>query len=261
MEFDRDHSDLNELKEFEGDSSFIAQKTGLPGRVNRFKSKRRRRWFLQFLASGAILVVLGTIVLNMMDHLWRILREIAFRVLPDPIVEEIKKVEEEFVSEKNENDQSQYGVQENRLDHEEEYKEYLASLDLEVICPEDVIRPHRNIRNGVANELPPKRYWKRIKPTLAAVEAIQKELGVPLKMINSAYRSPAYNKQCSGAVRNSYHTKNLALDLVFACSPITAGKAAKKLRSQGVFKGGVGVYSSFIHIDTRGKNATWGKAC
>ena len=141
---------------------------------------------------------------------------------------------------------------------EDEYPEVLAGLELKHIRPEEVIRPHRNIRSGVQNELPPEKYWKRIKPTLELADALIAELGVPLKMINSAYRSPKYNAACPGAASKSYHTRNMALDLMFECCPKDAAKAAKKLRSRGEFKGGIGVYSSFIHIDTRGKNADWG---
>ena len=144
------------------------------------------------------------------------------------------------------------------LKDEDEYLKHLSTITLNHIKPEDVIRPHRNVLKGVKNRLPPKKYWKRINKTLLVADALCAELGVPLKAINSAYRSPAYNAKCPGAAKNSYHTKNMALDLMFECSPKVAGRAAKKLRGKGVFKGGIGVYSGFIHIDTRGRNANWG---
>ena len=74
------------------------------------------------------------------------------------------------------------------------YREYIDSLGLKNISASTLIRPHRNVLNGVKNELPPKRYWKRIKATLEVVDALQDELGVPLRMINSAYRSPKYQR-------------------------------------------------------------------
>ena len=31
----------------------------------------------------------------------------------------------------------------------------------------------------------------------------------------------------------------------------------QKMRAEGLFKGGLGKYSTFVHVDTRGYNATW----
>jgi len=51
--------------------------------------------------------------------------------------------------------------------------------------------------------------------------------------------------------------ENRALDLVFAGGPAEAAETAKELREEGFFRGGIGTYTSFVHIDTRGRNATW----
>jgi uncharacterized protein YcbK (DUF882 family) len=75
--------------------------------------------------------------------------------------------------------------------------------------------------------------------------------------IVSAYRSPAYNATCSGARRGSWHQANVALDVKFAASPSTVAGAARSLRSRGLFRGGVGRYGTFTHIDTRGRNVDW----
>ncbi|WP_075087948.1 D-Ala-D-Ala carboxypeptidase family metallohydrolase [Verrucomicrobium spinosum] len=76
--------------------------------------------------------------------------------------------------------------------------------------------------------------------------------------IASAYRSPAYNATCPGAAPQSFHLHNLALDLVYDCPPAKVAEAAHALRNRGFFRGGIGKYPSFTHIDTRGKNADWG---
>ncbi|MGY8640061.1 MAG: YcbK family protein [Verrucomicrobiales bacterium] len=125
--------------------------------------------------------------------------------------------------------------------------------------PHEVLRPHRNVRNGVANKLPPKTLWSHMAPTLRVDDKIRTRLGSQLNYINSAYRSPAYNAKCPGAASRSYHMQNCALDLMFGCGSETAFAMAKTLRSEGVFRGGIG-YSSFIHIDTRGHDSTWGQA-
>ena len=31
----------------------------------------------------------------------------------------------------------------------------------------------------------------------------------------------------------------------------------EKIRSDGVFRGGIGTYNTFVHVDTRGENANW----
>jgi Peptidase M15 len=245
-----------EIDRFEGDFSFLIE--GLPPnyQANLRKSVKRRRWLQQFGIASLTLVLLGTGILAMLDRAWQRLKIFAISQLPESIIEEV--MNQPVVDEAAPSEDTTYQVQRAKLANEDEYRDFIASLGLRHITPEAVIRPHRNQRKGVANEIPPQKYWEKIRPTLEAAEAIQDELGVPLRLINSAYRSPEYNAACAGSASNSYHTKNMALDLVFACSPREAAQAAKKLRSQGCFKGGIGVYASFIHIDTRGKNVDWG---
>ncbi len=144
------------------------------------------------------------------------------------------------------------------LPNSDAYAAFLNSLNLRYITAEEIIRPHRNVRSGVENHLPPEHMWKRLVPTLKIADQVRHELGSELVCINSAYRSPEYNAVCSGAASRSYHMRNCALDLIFAAGPEKAAETAMKLRESGAFKGGIGTYSGFIHIDTRGHNATWG---
>ena len=143
------------------------------------------------------------------------------------------------------------------LPGETDYRAYLSGLGLSFIAPHEVLAAHRRFRNGVANGLPPRKLWSRMVPTLKAADQLRERLGVKLKYIASAYRSPSYNAQCPGAAKRSFHMKNCALDLVYDCPPAFAMAEAKRMRKEGLFKGGLGVYSSFIHLDTRGWNATW----
>ncbi|WP_411827712.1 YcbK family protein [Luteolibacter sp. AS25] len=143
------------------------------------------------------------------------------------------------------------------LPNQLEYETYLKELELRYITPAEIFAAHRRSRNGVSNTLPPRDFWPHIAPTLAIADELRHRLGVPLTYITSAYRSPLYNKQCPGAAKFSQHTQNRALDLVFSCSPKIAFEESLKMRKERLFKGGVGLYSSFIHIDTRGHDATW----
>ena len=110
-----------------------------------------------------------------------------------------------------------------------------------------------------SNTDPDPRLYPNVVPLVNALDKIRSEIDAPIKLI-SVYRSPAYNRNIGGAT-SSRHMQFDAADFV-ALGP-TAGnsdrwqKIAKKLRANGEFQGGIGVYDSFVHIDTRGSNADW----
>jgi len=137
------------------------------------------------------------------------------------------------------------------------YGNYIKKLRLKNISINQVIAPHAKNRGRVYNSLPPRHMWKKVKPTLKAIDRLVSETKVPLKDIVSAYRSPRYNAACPGAKRGSYHQKNVACDIVLHTSPWRVTKAARRLRSAGVFRGGIGSYRGFTHVDTRGVNVDW----
>ncbi len=138
------------------------------------------------------------------------------------------------------------------------YANYIRSLGLRTITPRMVLAPHFKTRGGVVNDLPPRRMWKEIGPTLRVIERMVCEMDVPLECIISAYRSPSYNAAVHGKPR-SRHKVNQAVDVVFrGVSPCHVASVARHLRDRKcVFKGGIGTYRSFVHIDTRGYNADW----
>lgn len=108
-------------------------------------------------------------------------------------------------------------------------------------------------RGGVRNELPPFELWPNILPTLRLLERVREQFGPTT--ITSGYRSPAYNKAVDGKPK-SQHMKFFAID--FFCASGTPKDWAEfllDLRSKGNFKGGVGLYKTFVHVDTRGTNA------
>lgn len=148
-------------------------------------------------------------------------------------------------------------AREKDLPKEKDYLTFLQSLDLKYINPREILRPHYNKRYGVQNSLPPREMWQNIAATLKVADQLRQRLNSPLRVI-SVYRSPEYNSAINGASR-SQHMQNRALDIRFDCSSREAFNMAEKLRSEGAFTGGIGYYSSFIHIDTRGINVSWGE--
>jgi len=137
------------------------------------------------------------------------------------------------------------------------YASYINSLKLKNISTHDVISAHAKQRGTVWNCLPPRQWWKRMGYTLKVVDRVSSTIKVPVKEIVSAYRCPKYNARCSGAKRRSWHQANVALDVKFHTSARTVTAHARSLRDRGLFKGGIGSYSSFTHIDTRGTNVNW----
>ncbi len=113
-------------------------------------------------------------------------------------------------------------------------------------------------RGNVRNSTPPKRLWKNIIPTLRIVDDLRASFDQPCILISS-YRSPEYNRAVGGAAL-SQHVQFTALDIrIQGVSPQRVYDRLLQWRREGRFAGGLGLYpsSSFVHIDTRGRNATW----
>jgi uncharacterized protein YcbK (DUF882 family) len=72
--------------------------------------------------------------------------------------------------------------------------------------------------------------------------------------ITSAYRTPTHNKNVGGE-NFSQHLYGRAADIkVKGASPAKVGAYAETLLKNG---GGVGIYGTFTHIDTRDSRARW----
>lgn len=69
---------------------------------------------------------------------------------------------------------------------------------------------------------------------------------------NSAYRTPEYNKRIGGA-KNSQHIHGRATDTV--CRGASPLEVAMTAEAWGM--GGIGLYPTFTHIDTRSGRARW----
>lgn len=138
-----------------------------------------------------------------------------------------------------------------------EYGRYLTNLGLKSISPQQVIEAHAKSHGSIWNTLPPRTWWTRMGYTLRVADRIALEMNVSEVEVISAYRCPAYNAHCEGAKSGSWHQANVAVDVKFPMRASQVTAAARNLRSRGLFKGGVGGYWNFTHIDSRGENMDW----
>lgn len=72
--------------------------------------------------------------------------------------------------------------------------------------------------------------------------------------VNSAYRTPSYNTKVGGSTY-SQHTYGTAADIVV--KGVTPAKVAAYAETLLPNKGGIGIYSSFTHIDVRETKSRW----
>ena len=89
---------------------------------------------------------------------------------------------------------------------------------------------------------------------VALLEDIREAAGGKAITINSGYRSPEHNAAVGG-VSNSQHVKGTAADIVVeGTDPLTVGQIAEHFLNK---TGGIGVYKSFTHVDTRATRSRW----
>jgi hypothetical protein len=138
-----------------------------------------------------------------------------------------------------------------------EYFRYLSGLKLKRVDAAQVLEAHAKEKGGVWNSIPPKASWRRMGYTLRVAERIAQEMNVSEVEIISAFRSPDYNARCRGARTHSWHQQNIAVDVKFPMRASKVTSMARQLRDEGLFRGGVGGYWNFTHIDARGQNINW----
>ena len=142
------------------------------------------------------------------------------------------------------------------MDRYVEYTKFLKGLKLRHFRPNEITSYAHRAVGGISNSLPPEIIWNNIVQTLWIADQLRESLKVPITL-TSIYRSPEYNRAVGGA-RASFHMENKAIDLQSSqASPQKIFNRLVKFRDAGVFRGGLGKYNTFVHIDTRGRNATW----
>ena len=132
---------------------------------------------------------------------------------------------------------------------------FIEGLHLRYFRPDEILYLGASHSSNGLNTLPPGSKMKNIVKTAWVADLARAKLGSSVRVV-SGYRSPAYNKRIGGASA-SLHMQFCALDLG-TNRPRRVFNILKSFRDAGVFRGGLGLYSTFVHIDTRGRNATWG---
>ena len=180
---------------------------------------------------------------------------------------------------------------------ETKFAAFINQLKLQFFGPSELLVGRYKTKNGP----PPENLWPNIVPTILVLDALRKDLGKPIKIIN-CYRTAANNKLNPGRAARSQHIAFNAVDFQVSgmkseavvefvrenmrdkrwlYSPITferveavghdGGKigftplqkvsipvVSSLLGCMFLFKGGLGTYPSFVHLDTRGKSENWG---
>lgn len=108
------------------------------------------------------------------------------------------------------------------------------------------------------NALPPRNLWDNFERTAKVLDELRERLGAPIRL-SSIYRNEAYNGCLSGAASESQHKAMRAADFAAAdgMGPAHWRRVLLEMRNQDFFRGGVGIYNTFVHIDTRGVDRDW----
>jgi N-acetylmuramoyl-L-alanine amidase len=135
-----------------------------------------------------------------------------------------------------------------------EFDKYIETLGLRYFKPHEMRFMGASNGGGACggkNDLPPKAIWKNIANTALMLDEIRHRLDASVTIL-STYRSPEYNK-CIGGATKSLHMRFNAIDFKCAKGKPSDWRKVVDLvaKSDPRFQGYIGMYDTFIHIDTR----------
>lgn len=105
----------------------------------------------------------------------------------------------------------------------------------------------------------PDEYIPNIQELANNLQVVRDFFDAPIK-VTSGYRSPEHNKSTGGA-KNSQHLLGKAADFKVKGIPpeVVTATIAALIRIGAIKEGGIGLYKTWTHYDTRGTKARWRK--
>jgi uncharacterized protein YcbK (DUF882 family) len=104
----------------------------------------------------------------------------------------------------------------------------------------------------------PDKYIPNAREVAKNLQVLRDEIGEPLWISGSGYRTVSYNKKVGGAKESQHLTASGADISAKTKTPKQLAGVIELLILQGKMKqGGIGVYPGFVHYDIRGTKARW----
>ena len=104
----------------------------------------------------------------------------------------------------------------------------------------------------------PDEFMDNVRELCVNLQILRDHIDKPITII-SGYRSPEYNTKIKGAKRSQHMSAKAADIIVPGMTSLEVRDIIIQLIKEGkMVKGGVGIYSTFVHYDIRGYNARWG---
>jgi len=104
----------------------------------------------------------------------------------------------------------------------------------------------------------PQKYMANLQCLAENLQVLRDEIGEPVMVTGSGYRTPSHNAKVGGA-KNSQHLTASGADInAKNYTPAELAKVIEKLIVEGKMQeGGIGIYKGFVHYDIRGVRARW----
>ena len=104
----------------------------------------------------------------------------------------------------------------------------------------------------------PEKYYPNVKEVARNLQVLRDEIGEPLFISGSGYRTAKHNRAVGGAQKSQHLTASAADISTKNLTPKQLAAIVERLIKSGRMKqGGLGVYKGFIHYDIRGVKARW----
>lgn len=147
------------------------------------------------------------------------------------------------------------------VEYMRDYLQFFKSLRLKHFTgPEFLVlgAAHSNPGSGAygLNAPPPPEIWPNIADVAKVMDEFRERHGAPVEIL-AAFRTKRYAMALVTSSR-SFHLTGQAVKFKSSKgTPQDWAALLRSMRDEGLFKGGVGVYSTFVHVDTRGQNTDW----